>query len=94
MNSHNQEYREGLRAHGECRDCEAPLLDSERNNARCSVCRAKRAARKGEKRGYGPSGIRRVHERVRLAKLERIRIIGFDDGAGDREAVRRARRRA
>ena len=87
--SPNQEYREDLRAHGECRDCEAPLLRSERNNSRCAVCRAKRNARNAEKRGYSPDGIAAAHERVRDAKQERVRLLGYDDGAGDRDAVQR-----
>ena len=93
MSSHNQEYREDLRAHSECRDCEAPLLESEKNNARCAVCRAKRNAHKAARRGDGPEYIARAHERVRAARAERARIIGRDDGAGDRNAVQRAQSR-
>lgn len=73
MSSPNQEYREDLAAHGECRDCEVPLLATEKNYSRCAVCRAKRAARKGIKRGYGRETMARLHEKVRLLKIERIR---------------------
>ena len=65
------------------------MLATEKNYSRCAVCRAKRAARKGIKRGYGRETMARLHEKVRLLKLERIRLIGYDDGAGDRNAVRR-----
>ena len=65
MTTPNQEYREDLREHGEGRDREVPLLSSERNRTRGSVCRAN--------------------------MLERIRALGYDEGAGDREAVRRRR---
>ena len=34
-------------------------------------------------RGYA------AHEKVRDAKFERVRLLGYDDGAGDRDAVRR-----
>lgn len=84
----NQAYREDLRANGECRDCEAPLLASEANFARCSVCRAKRALAKGRARGYGPSGMKQLRERVQLAIEARAEVLGYDDGAGDRERVR------
>ena len=91
MSSPNQVYREDLRAHGECRDCEAPLLASERNYSRGSVYRAKRNARKTEARGAGTVTVQAANARGQAAKLERIRIIGYDDSAGDREAVRRRR---
>ena len=84
-------YREDLRELGECRDCEAPLLATERNYARCGVSRAKRALAKGRKRGYGPSSLARVEARMQEAIQVRIEVIGYDDGAGDREAVRRRR---
>ena len=32
----NQAYREELAGHGECRDCEAPLLAGERGRSRCA----------------------------------------------------------
>ena len=89
MTTPNQDYREDLRAHGECRDCEAPLLSSERNNSRCAVCRMKRNARKAQERGDSPAAVAAMYEKVREAKLERIRVLGYDDGAGDRNAVRR-----
>ena len=94
MNSHNREYREDLREHGECRDCEAPLLASERNFSRCSVCRAKCNAAKAEKRGDSPAAVEAAHDKVRAAVQARIQIIGRNDGAGDRWAVRRRRRAA
>ena len=43
----NQEFRADLRALGECRDCEAPLLASEANFSRCGPCRAKRNGKEG-----------------------------------------------
>ena len=85
--SPNQEYRSDLREHGECRDCEAPLLESERNNSRCAVCRAKRNARKAERRGDSPAAVARAHQRVRDAIRDRSRIAN-NDGAGSRELVR------
>ena len=94
MTSPNQVYRDDLRGAGECRDCEAPLLASERNNSRCGPCRVKRAIHKGAKRGYGPDAMARLQARLREAVQARIRIIGHDDGAGDREAVRAHRRAA
>lgn len=89
MSSLNQACREDLRAHGEGRDCEAPLLLSKRNNSRCGVYRAKRNARRTEARGRGPEALAAMHEKVQAAMLERIRVLGYDDGADDREAVRR-----
>ena len=85
----NQEYRADLRAHGECRDCEAPLLASEANFSRCGPCRAKRNARKAERRGDSPAAIARAHERVREAIRERARIVR--DSAGSRDLVRARR---
>ena len=87
----NQVYRDDLRAGGECRDCEAPLLATERNFARCGVCRAKRAVAKGRQRGYGPDAMARVEARMQEAIQIRIEVIGYDDGVGDREIVRRRR---
>ena len=84
-------WREDLRSLGECRDCEAPLLASERNHTRCGVCRAKRAVAKGRQRGYAPASMTRVEARMQEAIQVRIEVIGYDDGAGDREAVRRRR---
>ena len=84
-------WREDLRALGECRDCEVPLLASERNHARYGVCRAKRAVAKGRQRGYAPASMTRVEARMQEAIQVRIEVIGYDDGADDREAVRRRR---
>ena len=89
ITSPNQAYREDLRELGECRDREAPLLASERNFARCGVCRAKRAVAKGAKRGYSAQGMAQVQARLREAVQVRIEVLGHDDGAGDRETVRR-----
>ena len=49
----------------------------------------KRNARKAQKRGDRPVAVAAVYEKVRDAKRERIRVLGYDDGAGDRNAVRR-----
>lgn len=87
----NQAYREDLRAHGGCRDCEAPLLASERNHSRCGVCRAKRNVSKARRRGDPPASVEAARERVREAREARIAVLGYDDGAGDREAVRGGR---
>ena len=87
----NQAYREDLRSLGECRDCEAPLLASERNHSRCGVCRAKRNAQRTGARGRGPEAAATMHAKVQAAMRERIRVLGYDDGADDREAVRRRR---
>ena len=91
VSSPNQAYREDLRELGEYRDCEKPLPASERNFARCGVYRAKRAVEKGAKRGYGAQGMAQVQARLREAIQVRIEVLGHDDGAGDREAVRRLR---
>ena len=84
----NQEYRADLRAHGECRDCEAPMLATEADFARCSVCRAKRAVATGRKRGYDREAMDGLRAKVQLAIDARAAVLGRDDGAGDREAVR------
>ena len=91
MSSPNQVYREDLRAGGEGRDGKAPLLSSERNRSRGSVCRAKRAVAKGRQRGYGPASMARVKARMQEAVQVRIEVLGHDDSADDREAVRRRR---
>ena len=46
---------------------------------------------KAEKRGGSPVAVAAAHEKVWDAMLERIRFLGYDDGAGDREVVRRRR---
>ena len=91
--THNQEYREDLHAHGECRDCEAPLLADERDGTRCGVCRVKRQTATARKRGAGPAAMEGLAERFREARRERVRVLGHDDGAGDRKAVRAFLRR-
>ena len=91
MSSPNQVYREDLCSLGECRDCEAPLLSSERNNSRCGVWRVKRNAQRTGARGRGSGAVATKHEKVQAAMRKRIRVLGYDDGAGDREAVRRRR---
>ena len=55
------------------------------------VCRTKRNAAKSRRRGDSPAAVTAAQERVRAAVQDRIRIIGFDDGAGDRDLVRRRR---
>ena len=62
---------------------------SERNNSRCGVCRAKRNAQRTGACERGPEAVAAMHAKVQEAVLERIRLLGHDDGAGDREAVRR-----
>ena len=67
------------------------FVSSERNHSRCGVCRVKRNVRKAQKRGDNPAAVAALFEKVRDAKLERFRVLGYDDGAGSREAVRRRR---
>ena len=48
-------------------------------------------ARKTEARGAGPVAVQATNARVQAAMLERTRVLGYDDGAGGWEVVRRHR---
>ena len=84
----NQQYRAELAEYGNCRDCEAPLLASEADQARCGPCRTKRNAAKARKRRDSPAALARYQQRVRDAIARRVDTLGYDDGAGDRRRVR------
>ena len=84
--SANQAYREDLRGAGDCRDCEAPLLADETN--RCGVCRVLRKLKTAQRGGADKSRLDDLQRQLRDARAARIRILGHDDGAGDRKAVR------
>ena len=80
-----------MSADGNCRDCEAPLLPSKENFSRCAPYRAKRNARKAERRDKSPAAIARAHQQIRDTIRAREHLAR--DGAGSRELVR-ARRSA
>lgn len=88
----NQQYRAGLLADRKCRDCEAAMLASEHDRSRCGPCRAKRNLYRAMRRGDSQDAIERAHERLAVAIEARATLLGRDDGAGDRHAVRAARR--
>jgi len=90
--STNQRYREALAAERRCRHCEVPLLASEANYARCGPCRAWRNYQRARRRGDSGEALDRAIDRYTAAIDERARLLGRDDGAGAREAVRRERR--
>ena len=91
VSSPNQAYREDLRELGEYRDCEKPLPASERNHSRCGVCRVKRKLKAAQSGGVYQGRLDDLRGQYQDARLERIRVLGRDDGAGSREAVRRLR---
>lgn len=94
MVTENQAYRMDLADGGDCRSCEAPLLAEERRagRTRCGVCGRLRALAKGRQRGYGPRKLAALQGEVDRAIEHRARVLGGDDGAGDRAAVRAQRR--
>ena len=91
MTSPNRVYREDLGEHSECRDCETPLLETERNYSRCGVCRVKRKLKAAQKGGADQGRLADLRRQYHAARDVCIRIIRWDDGAGDREAIRRRR---
>ena len=48
-------------------------------------------ARRTGPRGRGLEAVAATHAKVQVAVQERVRVLGYDGGAGDREAVRSRR---